>query len=398
MRTSNQDSGNRASEEGNRQQDEGFLWQREGQDWRLFVQDSLLAITGIALVTGIIEFMHLYPRFPSIMLIYLLLIIALAGIRGSYAAFLAVLLSSLSFHFFLAPLSNLVSFPEQPVDDLLDPWVFLAVGITAGQVIAALRRSAERARRREQEVLLFTKQAQELTAFQERQRLARELHDSVSQTLYGINLGARTALEALESDPQEAIAPMQYVVALTEESLAEMRMLIFELRPESLATDGIVAALNRQITVLRTRNKLLVEAELGEEPTLPLEHKYALYRIAQEALHNVVKHAAASMVTLRLLRRDSELILEVYDDGKGFDTAAPFPGHLGLQSIQERADQLGGTCTIESELARGTRLWIRIPAYARPGFAVEREKEGSGVHRTEKRSLASLFRVGSPYL
>ena len=380
MRKLGQDSGHKASEERNLKQNERRHRQIEGRNWQLFAHDSLLAIAGIALVTGIIEMMHLYPRFPSILLMYLLPIVALAGIRGSYAAFLAVLLSSLSFHFFLTPPSSLASFPEQPIDDLLDPWVFLGVGITAGQVTAALRRSAQRAKRREQEVLLLSKQAQELTLLRERQRLARELHDSVSQTLYGINLGARTALEVLGCDPGEAIASMQYVVAMTEAGLAEMRVLIFELRPASLATDGIVVALNRQVAVLRSRHKLLVETALDEEPDLPPADKYALYRIAQEALQNIVKHADASAVTLRLLQQESELVLEVADDGKGFDPLGPFPGHLGLRSIQERADQLGGVCLIESAVAQGTRLCLRIPARETPARAVEREKGRVIVH------------------
>src|SRR5258706_1813192 len=95
----------------------------------------------------------------------------------------------------------------------------------------------------------------------------------------------------------------------------------------------------------------------------PLEHKQALYRIDEEALHNIVKHVGASRVILRLARQDDELILEVSDDGKGFDLTEPFPGHLGLRSIQECAAQLGGICSIESVLGQGTRLHVRIPIY-----------------------------------
>jgi signal transduction histidine kinase len=370
----------KASEESNLEQYKRIRWQIGSQNWQPFVYDSLLTSAAIALVTAIIEIMHLYPRYPSTLLFYLLLIIALAGIRGSYAAFLAVLLSSFSSHYFLTTLPFPTSFPEQPADDLLDPWVFLAVGITAGQVTAVLRRSAERAKSREQAVLLLSKQAQELAILEERQRLARELHDSISQTLYGINLGVRSALEALDEDPGEAVAAMQYIVSLTEAGLAEMRVLIFELRPESLATDGIVVALNRQVAVLRSRDKLLVETALDEEPDLPPEDKYALYRIAQEALHNIVKHADASAVTLRLLKQESELILEVVDDGKGFDPIGPFPGHLGLRSIQERADQLGGVFIIESAPAQGTRLWIRILTRETLPLSVEQERGRRIVH------------------
>src|SRR5260370_1434497 len=123
--------------------------------------------------------------------------------------------------------------------------------------------------------------------------LARELHDSVSQALYAIGLGAHTAREAIASDSEQALASIDYVLALAEAGLAEMRALIFELRPESLEIEGLVAALTKQVAVLRTRYKLNVEADLGEEPDLSMEMKHALYRIAQEALHNIVKHAPA---------------------------------------------------------------------------------------------------------
>jgi signal transduction histidine kinase len=228
---------------------------------------------------------------------------------------------------------------------------------------------------------------------QERQRLARELHDSVSQALYGISLGAYTAREALESDPREAIAPLEYVVALSEAGLAEMRALLFELRPESLATEGLVAALSKQVTVLRTRYKLLVEAQLGEEPALSLEGKQALYRTAQEALHNIIKHAHARTVILRLSRQEGDLLLEIGDDGKGFEPTGPFPGHFGLLSMQERAAELGGTCSIESAPAQGTRLRVCVPLHDELGSAGE--KESSPDPTSVSRSEHSLFSVSS---
>jgi len=197
------------------------------------------------------------------------------------------------------------------------------------------------------------------------------LHASVSPAHSGIRLGTHTALEALDRDPGEAIAPLEYVITLAEVGLAEMRALIFELRPESLATEGAIAALTKQVDVLRTRYKLSVDAQLCEEPALSLERKQALYRIAQEALHNIVKHARARTVLLRLNRQDGKLILEVCDDGKGFDPTGPFPGHLGLHSIQERAAWLGGTCSIESAPAQGTCLRVRIPTHDEPGSALE---------------------------
>ena len=145
-------------------------------------------------------------------------------------------------------------------------------------------------------------QAQSLAALQERQKLARELHDSVSQALYGIALGVSAARTLMERDPARAKEPLDYCLSLAEAGLAEMRALIFELRPESLEEEGLVAALTKQSAALRARHSFTVETSLGEEPQIPLQVKEALYRIAQEALNNVVKHAHASRIDLNLKR------------------------------------------------------------------------------------------------
>ncbi len=201
-------------------------------------------------------------------------------------------------------------------------------------------------------------------ALEERQRLARELHDSVSQALYGIALGARTARTLLERDPKHAADPLDYVLSLAEAGLAEMRALIFELRPESLEKEGLVAALEKQAAALRARHEMEVEAILCEEPETPLKVKETVYRIAQEALHNTVKHARASNIEIKM-RCDSESVtLEVFDDGVGFDGQSDFPGHLGLRSMRERASRLGGTLEVETAPGKGTRICAQIPIKA----------------------------------
>lgn len=179
-------------------------------------------------------------------------------------------------------------------------------------------------------------EVQKKAGLEERARLARELHDSVSQALYGIALGARAAQNAAERNPQALKEPLKYVLSLAEAGIAEMRALIFELRPESLAEEGLVAALARQAAAVRARYELRVEARLGEEPELSLDAKEALYRVAQEAVHNVVKHAEASRVGLSLESHPHAVVLEVQDDGKGFDPTQEFPGHLGQRSMRER--------------------------------------------------------------
>ena len=328
--------------------------------WRRYVNDSLLALGGGVLVTSLIAAGHLYPRIPTISLVYLLVVVALASTRGLYAASLASLLAVLAFDYFLVP--PLYTFVVSKFEDLLTLFVFLATAVITSQLASAQRRSAEEARGRERETRLLYEQAQELAALQERQRLARELHDSVSQALYGISLWAHTVREALESsEPEQAEAAIEDVLILAEAGLAEMHALIFELRPESLVTEGLVAALTKQVEVLRARYKLTVEADLADEPDLSLEKKEALYRIAQEALHNIVKHARANNVVLRLARQEREVFLEVCDNGKGFDPTGPFPGHLGVRSMRERVTKIGGTLTIKSAQGQGTCIHVQVP-------------------------------------
>jgi signal transduction histidine kinase len=209
--------------------------------------------------------------------------------------------------------------------------------------------------------------AKRLAVLQERQRLARELHDSVSQALYGIALGTRTARTLLERAemPGESKAtlsePLTYVLSLSEGGLAEMRALIFELRPESLENEGLVTALTKQATVLQTRHGIEVTSLLEKEPNATLTTKEALYRVGQEALHNIVKHANATKVTVSLTSEDEKLVLEISDNGRGFDPNGNFTGHLGLRSMHERVEQVGGTMTINSSSCHGTQIMAVVP-------------------------------------
>ena len=204
-------------------------------------------------------------------------------------------------------------------------------------------------------------QAQWAATIEERQRLSRELHDSVSQALYGIVLGARTAATLVGRDPQAAANPIQYVLSLAETALAEMRALIFELRPDSLETEGLIAALSRHLDLMSARHGLMLDVALGEEPALPLNVKEALYRIAQEAMSNVTKHAHAQHVRLRLRSEPDGVTLDISDDGRGFDPLKPTVGHMGLQSMRERAERLKGTCLIQSSPGQGSTVRVHIP-------------------------------------
>ncbi len=204
--------------------------------------------------------------------------------------------------------------------------------------------------------------AREKVTLEERQRLARELHDSVAQSLYAIQLEAQVARERLDGDPAGVAQPIDHVMRLAEASQAEMRALIFELRPESLEMEGLVAALNRQIEAVRARHRISARTMGSAEPELPIEVKQALHRIAQEALWNAVKHARARRVDVRLEADGDSVVLEIADDGVGFDPDGSFPGHLGLRSMHERATGVGGSLEVISARGRGTRVIVRVPA------------------------------------
>jgi signal transduction histidine kinase len=204
--------------------------------------------------------------------------------------------------------------------------------------------------------------AQEKVALEERQRLSRELHDSLSQALFGIQLGARQARDLVERDPAGASQRIDYVLKLAELGHAEMRALIFELRPESLEAEGLVPALHKQAEVLRIRHNIAARTVANGEPATPLEVKQALYRIVQEALQNTVKHARAGHVDIHLETRDGGVMLAVHDDGVGFDSERTFPGHLGMHTMRERALGIGGSLEVVSSLGEGTRIVVRVPS------------------------------------
>ena len=210
--------------------------------------------------------------------------------------------------------------------------------------------------------------AKDGAALEERHRLARELHDSVSQALFGIALGARTAKAQLSRDPSKVAEPLEYVLQLAEAGLSEMRALIFELRPEALETEGLVAALRKQAEATRVRHKLEVDTNLDAEPDVSLEVKQALLRIAQEALHNSVKHARAARARLELRVSDA-VTLEIADDGVGFDpdnlpTGSSVGGRLGQRSMRERAESIGAHFDLESAPGAGTRIRVSLPGNA----------------------------------
>jgi signal transduction histidine kinase len=204
------------------------------------------------------------------------------------------------------------------------------------------------------------KQVQEKAAFDERQHLARELHDSVSQALYSIVLGTHAARKQLQH-PERAESALEYVQNLAEAGLAEMRALIFELRPEVLEKEGLAAAMRKQVEALEVRHKLKADFDTDGEPNLPFGHKQTLYRITQEALHNIVKHAKATYVNVSLKEFDQHVQVCIQDKGIGFNVNENFSERLGLKSMRERTEALGGRFELASTLGQGTTIMITIP-------------------------------------
>jgi signal transduction histidine kinase len=213
-------------------------------------------------------------------------------------------------------------------------------------------------------------QAAELAANQERASLARELHDSVTQALFSMGLTLRSLELLLEADPQAAAAKLTELRDLQKDALAEMRTLIFELRPKSLEEDGLEQALRTHAASVQGRSGLsvTVEADLGLPERLPIEVEEALYRIAQEALHNVVKHASAASVRILLARVGGEVRLSVADDGIGFDPADIPRGHIGIVGMRQRAERIGAQFDVTTRRGAGTVVSVawRLPGTVEP--------------------------------
>ena len=215
------------------------------------------------------------------------------------------------------------------------------------------------------------RQAGELAAGEDRAHLARELHDSVTQALFSMTLVSRSVELLLERDLDAARTHLAQLRDLQREALAEMRALIFELRPGNLEQDGLTRALRTHTAALQGRIGLPVVVESALKERLPLVIEEVLYRIAQEALHNVVKHAGAQQVRVDVGRIDTGVRLRIEDDGKGFDPDRVPSGHLGLTGMRARAERIGASFTCRSRPGKGTTIEVEVPdvAIQRAGVA-----------------------------
>jgi signal transduction histidine kinase len=204
-------------------------------------------------------------------------------------------------------------------------------------------------------------QSQRAATLEERQRLSRELHDSVTQSLYGISLYSEAALRAMaDGETEPAASNLREIRETTQEALAEMRLLLFDLRPAPLQEHGLAAALRARLQAVEARAGIVAnfvgDGDVRLRPGLEQE----LYRVAQEALNNILKHAHATRVDVRLSVTPGAAELEIVDDGVGFDPSLQGVGGFGVPGMRERVERLGGTLHIESSPGAGTRVVAEV--------------------------------------
>jgi signal transduction histidine kinase len=210
---------------------------------------------------------------------------------------------------------------------------------------------------------LLHERSRELNIVEERNRLARELHDSVTQQLFGVVLAAQSAGELLARGDGTAADEVERVQALARGAMEELRSVVFELRPASLEAEGLAKVLRKHVDVVRriTTRPPAIELRIAAPPALGAAAAGQVFRIAQEALQNALRHAEAERIEVRLEDGGGRLLLTVADDGRGFDASAP-RRRLGLTSMEERAAEIGGRLLLDTRPGEGTTVRLDVPA------------------------------------
>jgi signal transduction histidine kinase len=254
-------------------------------------------------------------------------------------------------------------FAEQPIDHrTLSTQLYIWVAALTTLFLSGLVSERERASRQ----LAEARRTEGARAAEERRRIARDLHDSMSQALFSTVLHTRTAQKALVQEGGSPSGPvgraLDAIADLTRSVQGEIRSLIYELRREPVH-DGLVAALARHSFELGAPDGLTIDVR-GPESRLALSQQVEtqLFAIAREALANVVRHAGATVAQVRVQARREQVVVEIRDNGCGFDPAGGHPGHFGLDSMRSRAAEIGGRFTIASAPGSGTRVRVRVPA------------------------------------
>jgi signal transduction histidine kinase len=246
-------------------------------------------------------------------------------------------------------IGNLILSHTQP-----EPWIDSELRLfqLAATLIAI---SVENTRRRQRE--------QEMVALEERQRLARDLHDSVTQLIFSMMLMAQSVAPAYKRSVEEGERRIARMMELSQQALTEMRALLAELRPASPVENGLIPAIQQHIERISVREHIAITFEQRNYTPQSRPTDEALYRIVQEALNNTIKHAHATRAAISLQQADGQIRLTICDDGRGLNNekSRPHPaGQFGLQGIRERVARLGGTLSLESEPGQGTTLIILL--------------------------------------
>ncbi len=201
----------------------------------------------------------------------------------------------------------------------------------------------------------------DLTIENERRRFARDLHDAISQSLFSATLTAEMLPTLLKNKPAEAQKAIENLHRMTKGAQAEMRTLLFDLRPEALTQTDLTTLLEHLVEASRPRSDAQLTLEIDGEGTFPPDVQIAFYRITQEALNNALKYSRANVISVYFMRAKESACVEVRDDGVGFDLASAPPDHFGLRNMRERAAQIDARFTINSSPGRGTHMMLEWP-------------------------------------
>jgi signal transduction histidine kinase len=326
------------------------------------------------LVIGLILIRPHFDYFPLLFIPLSLSAVELLGRRSGFKWIAAYVLAMLGLYVLASFVISQWTF---------DPWsTLLAMTLFYGGLcflvgqIAHVHRQAEAARQHNQDLLAdlqsahrqlqdHAAQLEELAVMQERGRLARELHDSVTQTAFSMTLAVQAAQLLWNRDAGQVAAQLDRVVELARDASREIQTIVKQLRPASIAEAGLPEAMRTYLAERQARDGLIARLEVHEARELPWPATVTLglYRIVQEAVNNVIKHAGTREVTIRLNLCDQPACIEVIDRGAGFvvNELTPQRGHMGLASMAERARELGWTLTIDSQPGEGTCVKVLAP-------------------------------------
>jgi signal transduction histidine kinase len=205
---------------------------------------------------------------------------------------------------------------------------------------------------------LAEQQARLLAVNEERQRIAHDFHDSLSQTLYSISTITNVLLDVIKHSPETVEASVEQLKQLSSSALTEMRTILTEMRPVTMEGHTLCTLLETLIESRRRHTRTQLTLTCEECALIPPETQWTIYRIIQEALNNIIKHANAKQATFQLHVVNSRVQLRIQDNGCGFDTLKPLEAHYGLAIMRERAANIGAALTVTSEVGKGTTILV----------------------------------------